>query len=227
MKRIPNSIKKGRAYLFALFILSALVFFMNYKKCYLAIILIIALVITPLFLSFEKYKTSPKSLVLIAMLSAISALSRLIFAAIPQVKPTAALVIISGICLGAKSGFLIGNISVFISNLFLGQGIWTPWQMLAFGLLGLLAGLIFEVLPHKINFICIYGGLSVLLIYGTIINVASFFLFTENASFNAFIIYLIASLPMDIMHSLSTAIFLLFLSKPIILQIKRFNNTET
>lgn len=68
---------------------------------------------------------------------------------IPQVKPMAAVVIIAGICLGVEAGFITGALSAFISNFFWGQGIWTPWQMIAFGVLGFAASIIFKVIPKK------------------------------------------------------------------------------
>ena len=61
-----------------------------------------------------------------------------------QFKPVVAIVVIAGVCLGKESGFLVGAMTAFVSNFIFGQGPWTPWQMFCWGLLGFLAGLIFN-----------------------------------------------------------------------------------
>ena len=211
-------------YFFDLLLIPIAVLFIKSENYYLTSLLIIVFSIFSLFLSFENKDISTKKLVLISVLSAISVAGRLIFIMVPQVKPMAALVIISGICLGAEAGFITGALSAFISNFFLGQGIWTPWQMIAFGLLGFVAGIIFKFLPKKIGLICTSAGISVILIYGTIMNFSSFFLFNDTASLSALLAYTASSLPMDIIHSLSTVVFLFLLYNPIQKQIERLLN---
>lgn len=100
-----------------------------------------ALVIASLALAFWWYERSnppAKLLALLATLAAIAALGRDAFAAVPDVKPITAIVLVSGIAFGAGPGFAVGAISGFASNFLLGQGPWTPWQMLGWGLVGLL-----------------------------------------------------------------------------------------
>jgi Squalene-hopene cyclase C-terminal domain/Prenyltransferase and squalene oxidase repeat len=104
-----------------------------------------ALVIASLGLAFWWYgrsQPSAKLLALVATLAAIAALGRDAFAAVPDVKPITAIVLVSGIAFGAGPGFAVGAISGFASNFLLGQGPWTPWQMLGWSLVGLIgAGL--------------------------------------------------------------------------------------
>jgi prenyltransferase beta subunit/uncharacterized membrane protein len=104
-----------------------------------------ALVMASLGLAFWWYERShppAKLLALVATLAAIAALGRDAFAAVPDVKPITAIVLVSGIAFGAGPGFAVGAISGFASNFLLGQGPWTPWQMLGWGLVGLIgAGL--------------------------------------------------------------------------------------
>jgi energy-coupling factor transport system substrate-specific component len=100
-----------------------------------------ALVIASLALAFWWYERSnppAKLLALLATLAAIAALGRDAFAAVPDVKPITAIVLVSGIAFGAGPGFAVGAISGFASNFLLGQGPWTPWQMLGWGVVGLL-----------------------------------------------------------------------------------------
>ncbi|MDX6400532.1 MAG: energy-coupling factor transport system substrate-specific component, partial [Gaiellaceae bacterium] len=89
---------------------------------------------------------SAKEVALIATLAAAAAAGRVLFAAIPGVQPVTVITVVAGAALGARSGFAVGAIAAFVSNFFLGQGVWTPWQMLAWGACGvagaLAAGLI-------------------------------------------------------------------------------------
>lgn len=80
---------------------------------------------------------------LVCMIS-FAVIGRVIFYMTPQVKPCAAIIIITGIALGKKAGFLTGAMTAFVSNFFMGQGPWTPWQMVAFGLLGYIFGIAYS-----------------------------------------------------------------------------------
>jgi hypothetical protein len=104
-----------------------------------------AVVLVSLALAFWWYEHShppAKLLAVVATLAAIAALGRDAFAAVPDVKPITAIVLVSGVAFGAGPGFAVGAIAGFASNFLLGQGPWTPWQMLGWGVVGLLgAGL--------------------------------------------------------------------------------------
>jgi hypothetical protein len=102
-----------------------------------------AIVLASLALAFWWYERShppAKLLAVVATLAAIAALGRDAFVAVPDVKPITAIVLVSGIAFGAGPGFAVGAISGLASNFLLGQGPWTPWQMLGWGLVGLIGG---------------------------------------------------------------------------------------
>ncbi|MCK9906381.1 ECF transporter S component, partial [Frankia sp. Cpl3] len=86
-----------------------------------------------------------------ATLGALAALARVPFASIPNVQPTTFLVMLSGYVFGMRVGFLVGGIAALFSNVFLGQGPWTLWQMLAWGLSGASAGLLRRLLERQKN----------------------------------------------------------------------------
>ena len=102
----------------------------------------VVLALVPYFLRFERRHPRPRDIMPIVVLAAIAAVGRILFAPFPNVKPVTAIVIVSGACLGPQSGFLTGALAALSSNLFFGQGPWTPWQMYAWGLAGYLAGLL-------------------------------------------------------------------------------------
>ena len=98
----------------------------------------------PFFMVFEKRKPKAREIVLIAMMSAITVCTHIFFHITIPIQIGTAMVIISGISLGPEAGFLIGAVSRFVCNFYMGQGPWTPWQMFCWGLLGFLAGLAFN-----------------------------------------------------------------------------------
>lgn len=92
--------------------------------------------LAPFFISFEMRKPKAKELVTLAVLCALAAASRAAFIWFPNFKPMAGVIFITALALGPTSGFLCGALSVLASNFIFGQGPWTPFQMLSFGLGG-------------------------------------------------------------------------------------------
>ncbi len=93
---------------------------------------------------------SSKELVLIATLAAAAAAGRVLFAAIPNVQPVTVIAVVAGVALGPRAGATIGALAALISNFYLGQGAYTPWQMLAWGLCGLIGGLAAPLLRRRV-----------------------------------------------------------------------------
>ncbi|HEX5194934.1 MAG TPA: prenyltransferase/squalene oxidase repeat-containing protein [Solirubrobacteraceae bacterium] len=108
----------------------------------LAAFAVLALAIAGGFAWYERARPDARVVALVGTLAAFAALGRIAFAALPNVKPTSDIVLISGYALGGGPGFAIGAIGGLTSNFFFGQGPWTPWQMAAWGVTGMLgAGL--------------------------------------------------------------------------------------
>ena len=93
---------------------------------------------------------SAKELAVAATVGGVAAASRLLFAAIPNVKPTTVIVVVAGVALGLRSGVLVGAIAAFVSDLFLGQGPWTPWHMLAWAGCGAVGALLAPLLRRRL-----------------------------------------------------------------------------
>jgi energy-coupling factor transport system substrate-specific component len=103
---------------------------------------IIALGLAGGFAWYERVRPDARIVALVGTLAAFAALGRIAFAALPNVKPTTDIVLISGYALGGAPGFVVGALAGLTSNFFFGQGPWTPWQMAAWGVVGVLgAGL--------------------------------------------------------------------------------------
>ena len=125
--------------------LIALTVFLGSKRLYMPLsLLILVMIMAPFFMIFERRKPRAREVVFIAMMSALTVASHTFFHIAFPVQIGTAMVIISGISLGPEAGFLIGAMSRFVCNFYMGQGAWTPWQMFCWGLLGFLAGLAFN-----------------------------------------------------------------------------------
>lgn len=199
------------------------VYFLGDRQYIFISLLILLECMLPFFFVFEGRHPETRELVTLAVLCAIAIGSRAAFFALPQIKPLLAVVIISGIALGGESGFMVGCVSMLISNIFFGQGIWTPWQMLSAGLIGFFAGLLFRggILRGSRVVICVFGFISTLVIYGGIMNFST--IISVHAPINAqtLAVYYGQGLPLDIIHGISTFAVLFFLSGPMLEKIER------
>jgi energy-coupling factor transport system substrate-specific component len=165
-----------------------------------------ALIILAFFFEFESAAISSKEIALVAMLGTISAAARIPFAAIPSVQPSTFIIICAGYVFGPLPGFMVGAVTALVSNLFLGQGPWTPYQMLAWGLAGASAALLRRFKPALIWLIpfgIIWGYL-----FGWIMNTWFWVSFAYPLSFKTFLFYQSTSLWFDTFHAVGNAIFL-------------------
>lgn len=106
------------------------------------IVLLAAVSCIPYYYKYEKKKPQTREHVVLAVMTALTVISRMIFAPVPAFKPVAAMVMICGMAFGRESGFLCGSLSAFVSNFFFGQGPWTPFQMIAWGSIGWFSGML-------------------------------------------------------------------------------------
>lgn len=169
---------------------------------------------TVLFLAFEKKSTSTRKLILISVMTAISVAGRFIFAVIPGFKPVTAIVVITAIYFGSEAGFLCGAFSAFISNMYFGQGPWTPFQMFAWGMLGLLAGLFANRLKSNKLLLVLYGVFAGVA-YSLLMDVWSVLWYDNAFHADLYLATLLTSLPYTALYAISNVIFLLLLVKPI------------
>ena len=168
----------------------------------------------PVFLQFEHKRADTKRLILIASMTALSVLGRIIFTPIPGFKPVTAMVVSTALYFGSEAGFLTGALSALISNFWFGQGPWTPFQMFAWGILGLIAGLLASLLKRNIILLSLYGALSGIL-YSVIMDVWTVLWADGGFNLSRYVAALASSLPFTAIYALSSFIFLLLLGKPI------------
>jgi len=199
------------------------VYYLGDRKYYFISMLIILETMLPFVLVFEGRKPQARELIVIAVLCAVGVAGRAAFFMLPQFKPVAAVVIIAGVAFGGEAGFLVGAVTAFVSNMFFGQGPWTPWQMFAFGIIGFLAGVLFRkgILRRNTAALCVFGGLATFFIYGGIMNPAAVLMFQSRPRAEMFYLAYLQGIPFDLIHAVATVVFLLFIARPMLEKLDR------
>ena len=199
------------------------IYYLGDKKYYFISLLIILETMIPFAFAFENRKPKARELVIISSLCARGVVGRTAFFMLPQFKPVAAIVIISGVAFGGETGFLVGAITAFVSNFFFGQGPWTPWQMFSFGIIGFLAGIMFQkgILRKTKTDMCVFGFLVTFVIYGGIMNPASVIMWQSNININMVLSSYVMGMPFDFIHAVSTVFFLFFAAEPMLEKLER------
>lgn len=199
------------------------VFLLDDRKYLFISLLVMVEIMLPFVLAFESRGPTARELVLLAVLAALAVAGRAAFSALPQFKPVLALVILTGYSLGGESGFLVGALSMLLSNLFFGQGPWTPWQMFAMGLCGFLAGVLgrWGLLRRSRTSLCVFGAMAALLVYGVLMNLSSALLWHGDLSWKLVAAYLLSGVPVDCVHAAATVCFLWLFGLPMLEKLDR------
>ena len=185
------------------------------RRNYALASLLITLMALVLFsCGFERRKTGTRRMILVAIMSALSVLGRFVFGVIPGFKPITAVVVITAMYIGGEAGFLTGALSAVISNFYFGQGPWTPFQMLSWGLIGLLAGLLAMTLKRSRILLSLYGIFAGVA-YSFLMDIWTVLWY--NGSFNPglYAAALATAIPYTVMYAVSNVIFLNLLAKPL------------
>ena len=161
------------------------------------------------YTGFEKKSTGTRRMVLVAIMTAISVLGRFI----PFFKPITAITVITAMYLGSEAGFLVGSLSALISNFYFGQGPWTAFQMLSWGLIGWIAGLFAMQLKKSRIMLYIYGLLSGIM-FSLIMDIWTVLWYNAGFDKKLYIASITAAIPHTILYAVSNLIFLYVLAKP-------------
>jgi len=163
------------------------------------------------FWKFEKSQHNSREIVFIAIICALAVVGRIIFAALPAVKPELFILIMGAMVSGPETGFLMGTIIALTSNMYFGQGAWTPWQMFALGIIGLISGLMANK-EVPVWSLVIWGFLSGFLM-GWIMDIYYIIGFVNPITIKSIVTSIVASFYFDFVHALFTAILLLLVGK--------------
>lgn len=190
---------------------------------YLTGTLIIIELMIPFFMAFEGRKPQARELVVLAVMCALAIAGRVAIP-IPNFKAIFAIIMIAGIAFGPEAGFIVGAIAALASNFFYGQGAYTPWQMMAYGAGGMLAGFFFEKgrLPRKPVVMAVFGFFAVILWVGPLLDCSTFF--TTLGSYNNFHAIMgvfVAGFMVNISQAICTVLVMLLFGKPLLEKLDR------
>ena len=178
------------------------------EQAALAMLVVVALVLALFFAGYEASRPGLRQIMPTLVLAALAAAGRILFGPIPDFKP------------GRRNGFMVGALAALTSNFFFGQGMWTPWQMYAWGLVGYVGGALayagaFDRADGTVRMpaLLTYGFASGLL-YGVVINAYDIIGFVQPLTWAGAVARLATAVPFDITHGLATCVFLAALYKP-------------
>ena len=224
---MPQTVKKSRVTVaLAVIVLSAAAiavetWLWSSRKYNLTSVIIILLAMLPFFARFEVRRPQVSEIVLLAVMTAFAVAGRVAFYWAPQFKPVCAIVILTAVAFNAEAGFITGAAAGLISNMFFGQGPWTPWQMFGFGLVGFFAGILFRDREVKTAPLLIYGFFSVLIIYGVLLDTGSLLMYSQEMSWKALLAMYASGFTFNLIHASGTVVFLLLLQKPVLSKLRR------
>ncbi len=190
---------------------------------YLISTMVVCEIMLPFFFRFESRRPQARELVILAVMAALAAVSRVVFAFSPYLKTITGLIMISGIAFGPEAGFLTGAVAAFASNFFFGQGPWTPWQMFAYGFGGFFAGMIFHSRRRwaKPWVLGIFGFLTILLVVGPMLDSCTVFTMLSKFTVKNVLFIYGQGVPVNITHGIGAGLTLFFVSRPMLAKLDR------
>ena len=194
----------------SLFVITGILGVLLLKDNYALLSLFAAVLTLLYFLSgIERKKIGTRRLILTSILTALSVLGRFI----PVFKPITAVTMIAGVYLGAEAGFTVGSLSALVSNFYFGHGPWTPFQMLSWGLIGLLSGIFSKSLkkyPVFLYSFAVFGGVF----YSIVMDAWNVMFYEGSFSAEMFGAALLTALPFTVLYAVSNVIFIAVLFRP-------------
>jgi energy-coupling factor transport system substrate-specific component len=208
-----------------IFVLFPLTLFLGTKlsgrQYYITSSLIIIEMLSLFLVQFEGKKVGAREIVLIAVLSAIAIAARFVIP-IPHFKPMFGVIMLSAIAFGPQTGFVIGAIAAFGSNFFAGQGAFTPWQMIAYGLSGFIAGLFCNIKkPFSLGLL---GFLIYFLVVGPVLDLSTVFIGLSEPSLKGALAIFAAGLGFNITQSLCNFLVMFIIGRPFLYKLERIKN---
>jgi energy-coupling factor transport system substrate-specific component len=172
---------------------------------------------------YERAKPTARMAAMVATLAGLAALGRVAFAPVPNIKPTTDIVVLAGYVLGGAPGFAIGATGALASNVIFGQGPWTPWQMAAWGLCGLLGAALGAATGRRVGRVSLALFCGVLgLLFGAIMDLSTFTTFSGEHTLDQYLAISGTSLPFNAAHAIGNVAFCLAFGPALVRALERF-----
>lgn len=197
-------------------------FLLRDRSYYLISGLILLFACLPFAALFRRRRVKVRELVIVSVMAAIAVASRAAFYMLPTVKPLCAIAIITGLYLGEETGFMVGVLSMFLSNFLFGQGAWTPYQIFGMGFAVFVADVILRRV-HLDNMkkftgnltVAVVGGLCCFLLYGACADSCAVFAIAPDLQRESVLSVILTGIPFNLSHGAVTGVILFFLHRPI------------
>ncbi len=186
---------------------------------------LLGLVLLVGFVWYERRRPPARVVALVAAMAALAVVGRLAFAAIPNVKPTTDIVLFAGYALGAVPGFVVGAVTALVSNVFLGHGPWTAWQMVAWGGVGIGGALLARAARgREVGRLALAGACAVASLgFGAFMDLYQVSL-AARQDLDAYLAVSATSLPYNVAHAIGSVIFCLLIGPAFIAALTRYRN---
>lgn len=185
----------------------------------LSLLLVALALIATGFAWLESGPGSSKEVALVAVLGGAAAAGRILFAAVPGVQPVTVIVVAAGAALGARVGFAVGAVAALVSNFYLGQGIWTPWQMLAWGACGLAGAAAAPLIRRRIALAALTFVLG--LAFSAFLDVWEWYAFFPH-TWEAFVLQMARGFPFDLAHAIGNVLLALAVGPELLRVLERY-----
>jgi energy-coupling factor transport system substrate-specific component len=186
-----------------------------------SVVLVLAVLCVVLAVStVERGPNRSRELALVAALAASAAAGRVLFAFVPNVQPVTIMVAVTGAALGARAGMATGGAAALASNAFLGQGPWTPWQMIGWGLVGATAGPLGRLLRNRWALAAF--GIAWGFLFDWLMDVWAWSALGSQANATAFLTLASSGIPFDIAHAAGNAVLALVAGPILIRMLDRY-----
>ena len=194
------------------------------SSAYLGMLFPVVICVLVLFFIIAEKRLNTATLLPVVVMVSICTVGRVIFGFIPNLQPVTAIVILTGFCYSAQAGFLTGALTALISNMVMGQGPWTVWQMFAWGIIGLIAGLIGRAKPLKKLYVLVPFAVLSAFAYSLIMDVWTVGTLMDGLFSGAAIAVFVNGLLFNIPHAIMNGVLCFLLFKPMN---KRFERIKT
>lgn len=157
-------------------------------------------------ISSNSVSVNTRRITIIAMLATLSFVGRVMFTFLPNVQPTTVIILMTLYSFGLYEGLMVANLSMLISNIFLGMGPWTIPQMIAYSAVALISWYLFSVFDKEIHIFVIISAISGIL-YGLIISLVQIPMF----GWGFFVVYYLNGVSFDVLHAIGNVGFAIIL----------------
>jgi len=143
------------------------------------------------------------------MLCAVAIVGRIALTALPNVQPVTVILILMAIYIGTWDAVISAGVIVLVTNLYMGMGLWTVYQIIAWGIIALVSGLLFK--KHHNPFLMLGWAILCGFFYGAVISVMSCRTIYAGPNAGTYLAYWLSGLLYDGYHAVGNALFIWFL----------------